>query len=68
MYDDEEIPLSNQCSFDFVCILQKRCAHNHDRPKLCKQNRDGYCMSKIAKVNASVIELQRLTGKVVKLT
>jgi hypothetical protein len=64
----DETPLSNQCSLDFVCILQKRCVHNPDRPKLCKYNGAGYCTSKIAKVNAMVIELQKLTGKAVKLT
>ena len=65
---NDETPLSNQCSLDFVCILQKQCVGNPDRPKLCKHNRDGYCSSTIANVNALVIELQKLTGKVVKLT
>ena len=68
MCDDEETPLQNQCSLDFVCIIQKKCVYNHDRPNLCKDNMDGYCACTIAKVNAMVIELQRLTGKVVKLT
>lgn len=65
----DEKPLSSSCRIETVCIIQRKCAHNPDRPMLCRYNDMGLvCRSEIANVNALVLELKRLTGKDVKLT
>lgn len=62
--------LDNKCRFDYYCYdsPDNECCYNYDRPLICKYKISKViCGSKIAQVNRLTLELQRITGKKVKL-
>ena len=64
---ETEIPKPNNCDVAFDCYKQKGCVYNYGDNDKCDYFYRRSCKSKVAQVNALVIELQKLTGKKVEL-